>query len=133
MTQHRAKTAALHESWHVTICFQAMVTDVCARQSNGQCSRYYRESGYNQISAPAGGGQEQFPKRLLAVLAVLAVGAPATFAFLSDLAAGAEPPLDPMLAMFAPQPEADTEVPTLEEVCFNRTPGSLVTRGEVTV
>ena len=51
-----------------------------------------------------------------AVLSVRAVGTPATFAFLSDLLGGAEPPLDPLLAMFAPQPVATTEVPTLEEV-----------------
>ena len=46
----------------------------------------------------------------------LAVGGAAALAFLADLAGGAEPALDPMLAMFAQQTEADVEVPTLAEV-----------------
>ncbi len=47
-----------------------------------------------------------------------AVGAAAAFAFLADLAGGAEPALDPMLSMFAAQQaEAEVVVPTLEEVC----------------
>ena len=46
-----------------------------------------------------------------------AVGRAAAFAFLADLAGGAEPALDPMLSMFAPQTDAEVEVPTLEEVC----------------
>ena len=60
------------------------------------------------------------PFRLLGIREVWdhvgAAGGAAAFAFLADLAGGVEPPLDPMLAMFAQQTEAEVEIPTLEEV-----------------